>query len=147
MQFAYGGAVDLGVPLVDWLWMDVSLEYAGALPSETTGGFLYRGYAGFGLSVMLQAAAVVASSQQGGTLAVGGGIGGGATLPAYQNTTLYFFFPELRADGLLMWRPAGLPQLAVQLTLPVHLQFRRDMTYAVVAGAGLGLTYTLGAAQ
>jgi hypothetical protein len=147
IQFAYGGALAMSVPLLDWLWMDISFEFSGALPSDTSGGFLYRGYDGFGLGVMVQGAAIVATAAHWGTLGAGGGVGIGANLPAYQNTTLYFLLPELRVDGLLNWRPYGLSQLALQLTLPVHIQLRKDMTYSATAGLGLGLSYSLGAAK
>jgi hypothetical protein len=147
VQLAYGGSVSLSVPLLDWLWMDIALEYAGAAPSDASGGFLYRGYGGFGLGMTVQAAAMVAASPQWGTLAAGGGIGVGGDFPSYAETTLYFFLPELRADALLIWRPSGLPQLAVDLTLPIHVQLRKDMEYSVAVGLGLGLSYTLGAGK
>jgi hypothetical protein len=136
---AFGAlALRLEVPLTPWLDLVPSLDYEGALPSDAAGGFLYRGWAGAAVALGIDMKAAVGRDASGGLFLAGGGIGAAAVLPYYTRTTLYFFFPELRAAAFLEWRPADPAGLQVRISLPVRVQLRRDMTLS--AGAGLGLS-------
>jgi hypothetical protein len=139
-------AFELGIPLAPWLELAPSLSLFSVLPSDAQGGFLYRGYEGAALIVMLRARGVVASSATIGELGMGGGVGGAAALPSYQYTTLYFFYPEARLEAFLDFRPAGQP-IDLVFSVPARVQFRRDMDYSVSAGAGVSVRYLLKAGK
>jgi hypothetical protein len=142
LQLGGGVSFDLGFPLSSWLEITTSLDVFGVLPSDAQGGFLYRGYGGGALAIMLRGRGVVVSSPRLGEIGMGGGLGGAAALPGYQYTTLYFFYPEVRAEGFIDFRPAGLP-LGFRLSLPARVQLRRDMDYSVAVGVGLFMQYFL----
>ncbi len=141
-----GGSIGLGlvIPLSRWIAIATSLEGSGVLPSDTSGGFVYRGFGGLALALGVETYFPVAVSPKLGTLSMGAIAAGAAALPAYQYTTLYFFYPELRVGMLMVWRPAGAGRLDFRLQVPVRLQFRRDMSYSFSTGLGFGLSYYLG---
>ena len=140
-----GGLVSLGLtfPLAQWLDLTTSFELFGVLPSDTQGGFLYRGFGGGAVSLMLRGRGVIASSGRLGEIGAGAGIGGSAALPGYQYTTLYFFYPEAGLEGFVDFRPARMPGWRFRFSVPFRAQFRRDMDYSVSAGAGLSAQYSL----
>jgi hypothetical protein len=144
-----GGSVALilSIPLAAWMDLTTSLEGFGILPSDAAGGFLYRGFGGAALGAVLEAHATVLSSAGLGALSLGAAAGAAAALPAYRYTTLYFFYPEVRLAGFLSWRPASMPALVFRLDLPVRIQLRRDVSWALSSGLGVGASYTFGAAK
>jgi hypothetical protein len=149
LQLGGGGAVDLSIPFTDWIGMRTSLELFGVLPSDASGGFLYRGFGGGAFALMLEAHAEVAAGSF-GELRVGGGIGAAVALPGYQYTTLYFFFPEARTEALLLYRPAlpaWLRGLELKLTIPLRAQFRRDLDFSISTGIGISAAWQLGASK
>lgn len=141
-----GGGADLYllVPVVPWLRIGTSLRLYETLPSDTTGGFVYRGYGTGGLGVFLEAEGSVGAWAPVGTFEAGGQIGANADWAAYQYTSLFFFYPEVMVEGFLGLRFAGLPALQVRLSLPVGFQFRRDLDYSFSAAICLGANYTFG---
>jgi hypothetical protein len=140
-----GGSVsfDLGFPLASWLALSTSLDVFGVLPSDAQGGFLYRGFGGGAVTVMLRGRGVVASSARLGEIGMGGGLGASAAVPSYQYTTLYFFYPEVGLEGFIDFRPAGVHGWSFQFSIPVRAQLRRDLDYSFSAGAGLSVQYFL----
>lgn len=146
LQYGGGASIDFVFPILAWLRLDASIDAFTVAPSDVSGGFLYRGYSGGALAVMAQAGTVLASSPSLGLLRLGGGLGLAAALPSYWYTTLAFFYLEPRLQGLLDWEPAGLPRFDFQLSVPVRFQLRRDMSYSVSTGIGLGVLYRLGKA-
>jgi hypothetical protein len=144
LQYGGGFAIDFVFPLDKWTRLVTSIEGFTVAPSDISGGFLYRGYSGAALSMMLQAGAVFAFSPSLGLMRVGGGLGVAAALPSYWYTTLAFFYLEPRAQAFLDWEPAGLPHFDFQLSVPVALQLRGDMSYSVSTGIGLGVLYRFG---
>ncbi len=143
MQYGGGGCLDLLIPLTDWLSLETSIDYTSLAPSDTSGGFLYRGYAGAALAVMAQAGGTIASSPRLGVLRLSGGLGIAGALPTYWYTTLSFFYLEPRLAALLDWQPAGLPQFDFQLSIPLRAQLRRDLDYSLSVGVGLTAYYRL----
>jgi hypothetical protein len=147
VQLGGGGYVRLGLPLLDWLELDVNLGILGQAPSNSSGGFTYRGLCGGCLGVSAEASAPIGSWERFGQLRAGGGLGAAAVMAKYEYTTLYFFYPELRAEGFVEYNPAFLPSLGLRLSLPVRVELRRDVDYAVAIGLGLGASYRFGAAK
>ena len=147
LQFGGSGAFQLGIPILDWLDLEISLGILGLAPSDASGGFTYRGLCGGSLGVGAEASATIGSSDTLGTLQAGGGLGLAAALARYEYTTLYFFYPEARASGFVEYHPAFLPALGVRLSVPVSVQLRRDVDYAVAVGIGLGVSWRFGAAE
>jgi hypothetical protein len=147
LQFGGGGSVQLGIPIFDWLDLEVNLGILGLAPSDASGGFTYRGLCGGNLGVSAEAFASIGSWEGFGRLRAGGGLGAAAVVARYEYTTLHFFYPEIRAEGFVEYNPAFLSSLGLRLSLPVSVQFRRDVDYAVTLGIGLGVFYRLGAAQ
>ncbi len=145
MQLGGGGSVQLGIPILDWLSLEVDLGILGLAPSDASGGFTYRGLCGGNLGVSAEAFGSIGSWERFGRLQAGGGLGVAAVVARYRYTTLYFFYPEMRAEGFVEYNPAFLPSLGLRLSLPVTVPFRRDVDYAVTAGFGLGVSYRLGA--
>ncbi len=140
-------ALVLSIPLFAWMDLTTSLEGFGILPSDTAGGFDYRGFGGTALAASLETHFPVARSSRAGVVSLGAAAGAAAALPAYQNTTLYFFYPEVRVAGFLSWQPAVLTRFTFRLDLPLRAQLRRDMTWSLSAGVGLGAFITLGGAE
>jgi hypothetical protein len=143
LQYGGGASIEFLFPILDWLRLDSSLDLFTVAPSDVSGGFLYRGYSGAAVAVMLQAGAVIVSSPGFGTMTLGGGLGIAGALPSYWYTTLAFFYPEPRAQLLLDWVPAGLPRFDFLLAVPVRLQLRRDLSYSVSTGLGITVLYSL----
>jgi hypothetical protein len=141
-----GGGADLYllVPIVPWMRFGTSFGLSETLPSDTTGGFVYRGYGTGALGIFLEAAGPIGTWDKVGTFEAGGQLGINADWSAYQYTSLYFFYPELVTGGFIGLRFAGLPALQVRLSLPVQFQFRRDMSYSFLAAISLGANYSFG---
>jgi hypothetical protein len=146
LQYGGGLSIDFVFPILAWLRLDASIEGFTVAPSDISGGFLYRGYSGGAVAVMVQAEAKLAASPGLGVFRWGGGLGAAGALPSYWYTTLAFFYPELRAEALLDWEPAALPRFTFGLSIPVRVQLRRDLDYSACAGLGLGVSYRLGGA-
>jgi hypothetical protein len=149
LQLGGSGAIDLSIPFADWIGLATSVELFGVLPSDATGGFLYRGFGGGAFALALEAHAPVASGAW-GELRGGGGIGAAAALPGYQYTSLFFFFPEARAEALLLFRPAQpawLRGLELKLTVPLRAQFRRDLDFSISTGLEISAAWQLGATK
>jgi hypothetical protein len=145
LQLGGGLSLDFIFPLTSWMRLDASMEGFTVAPSDASGGFLYRGYSGGGVALMAQFLREIVTTPEFGVMRAGGGAGMAAALPSYWYTTLAFFYLEPRAEGLLEWTPAGLPGFTFQLSLPVRMQLRRDLSYSFSAGLGLGAFYTFGA--
>ncbi|MGA2764687.1 MAG: hypothetical protein ABSG17_15150 [Spirochaetia bacterium] len=141
-----GGGAELYVlfPILSWLRVGASFGLFETLPSDTTGGFVYRGYGTGALGVSVEAAGVLSQSEAAGTLEAGGRVGLNADWGAYQYTSLFFFYPETLAEPFLGFRFAGLPSLQARLSLPFRVQFRRDLDYSFSASLALGVNYTFG---
>jgi hypothetical protein len=120
-----------------------SLEAFGVLPSDTSGGFVYKGFAGMQLGAGLEALFPVVVSARLGTLSLGASAGAAGALPAYLDTTLYFFYPEVRSAMILSWQPAA-SAFMFRAEMPVRFQLRRDMTFSAAAGLTLDAFYYLG---
>jgi hypothetical protein len=140
-----GGSVsfDVDFPLAPWLALSTSLDLFGVLPSDTQGGFVYRGFGGGALTLTLRGRGVVASTPRLGEIGMGGGLAASAALPGYQYTSLYFFYPEAGLEGFIDFRPAGWHGWSFRLSIPVRAQFRRDLDYSLSTGAGLSVQYFL----
>ncbi len=141
-----GGSIAavLMIPLAGWIDLTTSLELFGVLPSDTNGGFSYRGFGGGALAAGVELAWPVLVSRSVGTLSLGGTLGFAASVPAYEYTALYFYYPEVRSGLLLLWLPVKAPKFLFRLALPVRVQFRRDLSWSVSAGLQLGFSYSLG---
>ena len=141
-----GGGADvyLLVPLVPWMRFGASFGLYETLPSDTTGGFVYRGYGTGALGVFLEAAGTIGTWARVGKFEAGGQIGANADWAAYQYTSLFFFYPELMTEGFIGMRLAGLPALQIRLSLPVRFQLRRDLDYSFLAAISLGANYSFG---
>lgn len=144
LQYGGGASIEFVFPIVEWLRLDASIDAFTVAPSDISGGFLYRGYSGGAMAIMAQAGAVLVSSPSLGLMRIGGGLGFAAALPSYWYTTLAFFYLEPRAQALLDWQPAGLPRFDFQLSVPIAVQLRRDMSYSASIGIGIGVLYRLG---
>lgn len=147
MQWGGSGALQVGFPLLEWLSLEPGFDYAYLAASDVSGGFAYRGFQGGALSLMLQAHQMVASSARFGRLDLGAGLGGAAAFSVYNDTTLFFFFPEARLSPFVEWQPAFLPAFGFMLALPAKVQFRRDMAWSVAAGIELDVIYTASGAK
>jgi hypothetical protein len=143
LQYGGGGAIEFLFPLLAWLRLDASLDLYTVSPSDATGGFLYRGYSGAATAIVAQAVTTIASGSAVGVLRIAGGLGFAAALPTYWYTTLAFFYLEPRAQFLLEWEPAALSRFDFQLSVPVRAQLRRDMSYSLSSGVGVGVLYRL----
>jgi hypothetical protein len=142
LQYGGGFTVDLVFPLSSVMALDWSVGGFTVAPSDISGGFLYRGYSGGNMALMAVFLPAIFSTSDFGVLRLGGGAGLAAALPSYWYTTLAFFYLEPRVEGLLAWTPAGLSRFTFQLSLPVAMQLRRDMSYSFSAALGLGVLYT-----
>jgi hypothetical protein len=147
MQYGGGFSVDFVFPLRPWILLDASMEGFTVAPSDVSGGFLYRGYSGGAAALMAQFLPTIVSTPELGVMRAGGGAGMAAALPSYWYTTLAFFYLEPRVEGLVDWTPAGLSAFTFQLSLPVAMQLRRDMSYSFSAGLRLGALYSFGATR
>jgi hypothetical protein len=141
-----GGGGDLYclVPLVPWMRIGASFGLSETLPSDTTGGFVYRGYSTGALGMFLEAAGPIGALDKVGVLEAGGQIGINADWAVYQYSSLYFFYPEVETGGFIGMRFVGLRALQLRLSLPLRFQFRRDLDYSFSAALSLGANYSLG---
>lgn len=140
-------SVTLFVPLFRYVGMTTSLDAFGSLPSDTSGGFTYRGFAGLALGAGLEVLFPVAQSAGLGILSLGVAGGAAAALPSYLQTTLYFFYPEIRTGMIAAWQPSRAKTLTVRLEIPVRFQLRRDMTFSGSTGLGVEVIWYLGGPQ
>ena len=139
-----GAELSLSFPILTWLSVGTSFGLSETLPSDTTGGFVYRGYGTGALGACVEAHGPIGQWRNAGTLDAGGRVGVAADWSAYQYTSLFFFYPETLVEGFLGFRFAGLPSLQFRLALPFRVQFRRDLDYSLSAAVGLGAVYTFG---
>jgi len=143
-----GGAnIYLLFPLNTWLRLGASFGLAEVVPSDTTGGFVYRGYGVGALGIFVEAAGNLGSWNGVGAFEAGGQLGANADWAAYQYTTLYFFYPEVMAGGFIGLRFAGLPDLQLRLSVPFKIQLRRDLDYSLSAAISLGASYSFGGSR
>jgi hypothetical protein len=147
LQYGGSGSVEILVPVLSWLDLDVMLTLSAHAASEASGGFTYAGFLGTSLSVGAQAHATLFSREEVGRLCAGAGLGLGGSLASYNDTTLYFFYPEVDMAGFLDFSPAFLPSLGLRLIVPVSVLLRADMDYTLCAGVGLGVLYSFGAVK
>ena len=147
LQYGGGASIEFMFPIDAPLVLESSIDLYTVSPSDVSGGFVYRGYSGAAVAVMLQAVTPIVSSPGFGTMYLGGGLGVAGALPSYWYTTLAFFYLEPRVEGLLDWQPAGLRNFDFQLVLPVRLQLRRDLNYSASAGLGVNVLYRFGKAK
>ncbi len=143
-QGGLGAELYTFVPFADWIGMGVFFGLSETLPSDTTGGFVYRGYGTGALGLFAEVHFRVGRIGTLGTLYAGGRSGLSANWSAYQYTSLYFFYPEQITEGFVFLTLASVPSLQVRLSLPFRVQFRRDMSYSYSAAIGLGAIYTFG---
>lgn len=141
-----GGGADiyLQVPLVTWVRLGASFALSEVVPSDTTGGFVYRGYGVGALGVFVEAAGPLGTWDRVGSFEAGGQLGANADWAAYQYTTLYFFYPELMTEGFIGVRLAGLPALQLRLSVPVRIELRHDLDYSFSTAISFGANYTFG---
>jgi hypothetical protein len=144
LQVGGSAAIVLLVPLFSYLSFTTSLEAFGVLPSDTSGGFLYRGFSGLALGVSLESLFPVARSRRDGTLSLGVTGGASAALPAYAGTTLYFFYPEIRTGVVMSWQLAAPKSITLRVGVPVRFQLRRDLTFSGSTGLAFDVFYYLG---
>ncbi len=142
-----GGELYFYFPLNGWLGIVATFGLFSTLPSDATGGFTYRGYGSGALGASLEAGGTIAAWENAGRLEAGGRLGASADWGAYQYTSLYFFYPEVMTEGFLDFVFAGLPSLRLRFSLPVRVQFRRDIDYSFSAALGLGVIYAFGGAR
>jgi hypothetical protein len=147
LQYGGGGSVEMLVPLLPWLDMDVALVMSEHAASDASGDFLYLGFLGTGLLIGAQAHVSLARWEDGSVLGAGGGLGFAGALASYNNTTLYFFYPEVEITGFLDYAPAALPSWHFRLFILLDALLRQDMDYTLCSGVGLGVLYNLGEAQ
>jgi hypothetical protein len=147
VQAGGGGCIDVAVPILAWLEIDASLGLLGVSLSDASGGFSYRGFSGGDLCVSVEAFAPIGSWKGFGQLTAGGGLGVAAVVAGYQSTTLYFFYPEIRAEGFLECNPSFLPALGIRLSIPVSVQLRRDVDFSITTGLAMGVRYHFGGAR
>jgi hypothetical protein len=147
LQYGGGGSMEALFPLLPWLSIDavLALDHAGA--SDPGGGFVCSGFLATGLSAGVQARADLATWRNAGTLGAGAAVSGGAALASYDDTTLYFFYPQASIGGFLDFSPSFIRGLTARLSVPVTALFRRDMEYTIRAGLALSVLYGLGAAR
>jgi hypothetical protein len=141
-QLGGEAGLELLFPVNRWLALGGSAGVIGASASDMLGGFGYRSYLGGFLGFVAEASAPLSSWKYLGTLHGGGRLGLLANIAGYGNTSLVFFFPSLALDGFLVWSPAALPFLDIGLTLPLRVNFRRDMQFSGSAGLGLTVAVT-----
>jgi hypothetical protein len=144
LQAGVTASIVLLVPVLRYLSLTTSLEAFGVLPSDVTGGFDYKGFAGLELGVGLEALFLVAESPRLGALSLGVAAGAAAALPAYTDTTLYFFYPEVRSGVVMSWQPAASKTFTFRLEIPVRFQLRRDVDFSFSTGLGVDVQYYLG---
>ncbi|HTP59722.1 MAG TPA: hypothetical protein VMM82_12450 [Spirochaetia bacterium] len=143
-QGGFGAKIYLLIPLGSWMRLGTSFELSQTLPSDTSGGFVYRGYGSGAVGMFLEAAGPLGRWEPVGSFEAGGQLGVNADWAAYQYTTLYFFYPELMTEGFLGLRFAGLRGLQARLAIPIKVQFRRDLDYSFLAAVSLGVNYSFG---
>ena len=144
LQFGGGVSFDARIPFAGGIGMGASLEVARLWPSDAKGGFLYRGYGGSSLGISILAQGTLVSVERIGSLVAGGAVGAAACFASYEYTTLYYFYPEVRVEGFLDFIPAPLPFLALSVSIPLRVQFRRDLAWSVSTGMGLSVRYVFG---
>ena len=117
-----GGGAELYTffPFADWIGMGLFFGLSETLPSDTTGGFAYKGYGTGAIGLFAEVHFRLSSVGTLGTLFGGGRAGLSADWGSYQYTSLYFFYPEEVTEGFLFLRLASLPSLQVRLSLPVR---------------------------
>lgn len=140
-----GGELYFFFPFNGWLGIAATFGLFETVPSDTTGGFVYRGYGTGALGASLEAKGPLSDIRGLGKLTGGGRVGAAADWAAYQYTSLYFFYPEILAEGFLDLAFAGAPSLHVRFSVPLRAQFRRDQDYSFSASLGLGVIYAFGA--
>jgi hypothetical protein len=140
-KFQAGGEIgaELVVPLTSWLDGALTISGFTFLPSNTDGGYLYRGFGGNSLGLAFAARTTVASSPAGGVLDAGVIAAAEGSLPSYSQTGLYFYTPEISVAPAAWWTLPGPGDFTLRLALPVNLLLRRDVTFAVSAGVSLAV--------
>src|SRR5271157_1839088 len=109
LQWGGSGSLGIVIPLKEWLDIEPGLDYMYLAASDVSGGFAYRGFQTGALSFLFRAHDTLFASSGFGRLDGGAALGGAAALSAYTDTTLYFFFPEVRFSPFLEWQPSFLP--------------------------------------
>ncbi len=135
-------AVRLGVrwPLGTVARLGFEMLIGGAHPSDASGWFAYRGWAGWGLEATGSASWQVATWAPLGSLRIGAAVSAGAAMLSYQSTTVAFFCPTVEAAAELRYVPASEHYLDVSLEVPVRAWLRPDLSYCISLGLGFGVS-------
>ena len=123
-------------PLADMLGIGVSADFRQAGASSADGGIVYRGHYGLGIAAYLYGRQQLSDTER-LDLLLGVAFGGAASFDAYNMTELLFFYPSLLLEPYLEFHFLRLGGHTFSLTLPLRLDFRRDLDTAASAGLGL----------
>jgi hypothetical protein len=144
MQYGIGGSLDLCIPVLPWLDLRTEMDLFDVFESDARLGYLYRGFGGGALAAGAAARGTLASLPGIGSFDAGGGLGMAGAFVGTKYTTLYWFYPEVRLEGFLGFRPRFLPSLRFELRAPLGWQLRKDMDYSFSAGLGLRVSLSFG---
>ncbi len=125
------------------LALEPFMGVASLWASDLSGGFSYRGVTAFsaGLSVEVDIVSFLPASTGEDYLFLGFSLGGKANLAQYEFTELYFFYPSLIIEPLLMFTFPKEPYFFLRLSLPGEGHFRRDLLFAGNLGLKLSAAY------
>jgi hypothetical protein len=142
LQFGGGGTLAVSFPILGWLDLRTDADFFAVLPSDIAGGYLFRGYVGGALALGADAHAPVAQWKGVGLLDAGGGLSLAGAFVGTTYTSLYWFYPEVRLEGFLDFRPEALKSLHCILYVPLHWELRKDMDSCFSTGIGLRVAYS-----
>jgi len=143
-QFGGGGSLMVAFPVLGWLDVRADLDFFGLMSSDAAGGYLYRGYGCSALALGAYASVPFDTLKGIGKLEYGGGLAVAGDFAGTTYTTLYWFYPEVRAEGFLDFRPDFLANTHCILYVPLRWQLRADMSYCFSTGLGLRVAYSFG---
>ncbi len=114
--------------------------YRYVLPSDTSGGYAYRGFSSVGLFLGFDwKTSWTARIGPDVLLSLGGGANAGAAFAQYLDTELLFFHPEYTFSTYFEYVSPEVPALSFKYEALASGINRNDM--AVFAGGGLGLEF------
>jgi hypothetical protein len=122
----------------------MGIDLQGALPSDSTGDWRLRSFAGGRIESFLQLQGILSGVGDAGSLLASCRLGGSVALSLYPYTSLVTLWPSVILEPGLAFRSAWLDAVDFRISFPGALHIRSDVQYCFSAGIALTASFHSG---
>ena len=142
IQIGESANLELEIPLIsDTFNLISSFGTHWWHPSSAQDGYIYRGFSGMDIRMMLSGKMRLFSKAYTIQVWGGGSLGASFVLDKYNLTDLYFFYPGISGELFAELVSSWLPFSTYKVSFLMDAFFRKDLTYAFSIGISLGIRF------